>query len=103
MALNSFPQPASVLKTRRETRTVRFTGVSCCVDIRQIDSARSNVWFRRVSVSGFTAKIGGLPKPICRLCLWISPRFNRSRHIYAWEGLGSDVELTATTEADSKK
>jgi hypothetical protein len=33
------------LKTRRETRTVRFIGVSRYVDIRRIDSARSDVCF----------------------------------------------------------
>jgi hypothetical protein len=42
---NSFPRADSLLKTRRETRTVRFIGVSRYVDIRQIDSARSNVCF----------------------------------------------------------
>jgi hypothetical protein len=42
---NSFPRAASLLKTRRETRTVRFIGVSRYVDIRQIDSARSDVCF----------------------------------------------------------
>jgi hypothetical protein len=42
---NSFPRADSLLKTRRETRTVRFIGICRCVDIRQIDSARSNVCF----------------------------------------------------------
>jgi hypothetical protein len=42
---NSFPRADSLLKTRRETRTVRFIGVCRCIDIRQIDSARSNVCF----------------------------------------------------------
>jgi len=42
---DSFPRANSLLKTRRETRTVRFIGVCRCVDIRQIDSAGSNVCF----------------------------------------------------------
>jgi hypothetical protein len=42
---NSFPRADSLLKTRRETRTVRFIGVSRYVDIRRIDSARSDVCF----------------------------------------------------------
>jgi hypothetical protein len=42
---NSLPRADSLLKTRRETRSVRFIRVCRCVDIRQIDSARSNVCF----------------------------------------------------------
>jgi hypothetical protein len=51
LAFNSFPRADCLLKTRRETRTVRFIGVCRCVDIRQIDSARSNVTLRRVALS----------------------------------------------------
>jgi hypothetical protein len=45
LAFYSFPRADSLLKTRRETRTVRFIRVCRCVDIRQIDSARSHVCF----------------------------------------------------------
>ena len=41
----------SLLKRRRETRTVRFIGVCRCVGIRQIDGARSN-FYLAVRVSG---------------------------------------------------
>jgi hypothetical protein len=42
---NSFPRADSLLKTRRETRTVRFIGVSRYVDLANIDGARSNICF----------------------------------------------------------
>jgi hypothetical protein len=46
------------------------------------------------------AKIGGLPRQICRWSLWISPRFQSvtPSQIYAWQGPGSNVELTRNTE-----
>jgi hypothetical protein len=46
-----FPQADSLLKTRRETRTVRFIGICRCVGIRQIDGTRSN-FYLAVRVSG---------------------------------------------------
>jgi hypothetical protein len=48
---NSFPRADSLLKTRRETRTVRFIGICRCVGIRQIDGTRSN-FYLAVRVSG---------------------------------------------------
>jgi hypothetical protein len=51
LAFNSFPRADSLLKTRRETRTVRFIGICRCVGIRQIDGARSN-FYLAVRVSG---------------------------------------------------
>jgi hypothetical protein len=45
LAVSSFPRANWLLKTRRETRTVCFVRVCRCVDIRQIDSARSNICF----------------------------------------------------------
>lgn len=50
-AFNSFPRADSLLKTRRDTRTVRFIGICRCVGIRQIDGARSN-FYLAVRVSG---------------------------------------------------
>jgi hypothetical protein len=46
------------------------------------------------------AKIGGLPRQICRLSLWINPPFKSvtPSQIYGWEGPGSNVLLTGTTE-----
>jgi len=42
--LNSFSRADSLLKPRRETRTVRFIGICRCVGIRQIAGARSNFY-----------------------------------------------------------
>jgi hypothetical protein len=42
LAFNPFPRAESLLKTRRETRTLRFIRICRCVGIRQIDSARSH-------------------------------------------------------------
>ena len=41
---NSFPRADSLLKTRREARTVRLIRVRRCIGIRQIDGARSNFY-----------------------------------------------------------
>jgi hypothetical protein len=56
---------------------------------------------RRANAKGFTAKIGGLPRPIRRPSHPINPRFQSvtPSQIYAWEGLGPDVDLTGYTEA----
>jgi hypothetical protein len=48
---NSFPRADSLLKTRRETRTVHFIGICRRIGIRQIDGARSN-FYLAVRVSG---------------------------------------------------
>jgi hypothetical protein len=44
LAFKFFPRAHSLLKTRRETRTLRFIGICRCVGIRQIDGARSNFY-----------------------------------------------------------
>jgi hypothetical protein len=49
---NFFPRADSLLKTRRDTRTVRFIDICCRVGVRQIDSARSN-FYLAVADSGF--------------------------------------------------
>src|SRR5947207_5514251 len=48
---DSFPRADSLLKTRRDTRTVRVIGICRCVGIRQIDGTRSN-FYLAVRVSG---------------------------------------------------
>ncbi len=47
------------------------------------------------------AKIGGLPRPICRQSLLDKSAIQSvtPSQIYAWEGLGPDVDLTWYTEA----
>ena len=85
---------------RRETRTVRFIGVSRYVDIRQIDSAEvtfvspcdcigfhgKNRWVARTDLT---------PVPLDKSAIQsVTPS-----QIYAWEGLGPDVDLTQYTEA----
>ena len=74
---NSFPRADSLLKTRRETRTVRFIGICRCVGIRQIDGARSN-FYLAVRVSGIPRQTSvDSQDPILRPSRWISLRFNR--------------------------
>jgi hypothetical protein len=76
LAFNSFPGVDRLLKTRRDTRTVRFIGICRCVGIRQIASARSN-FYLAVRVPGISRQNRWIVKTDFTPVNWISPRFNR--------------------------
>jgi hypothetical protein len=90
-----------LLKTRRDTRTVRFLGIYRCVGIRRIDGAPEIIFISPCECQGFhgknrwIAKTDLTPVPLDKSAIQsVTPS-----QIYAWEGLAPDIDLASMVEA----